>query len=328
MSNTRELMSTMGAMTTVVSSTDIYDLYTNTLSDLTKVNYVSTIRNFFGVSDLHEISIQDIQSVTPDVVNYWANKQLSEGIAKSTINRKLSAMYNFYEYLCRRNVGVMTYNPFSTSQGAIRFKNALKDYSDKRVLSTGEIREMLKSAAKDKTILGVRDLLVLQLLITTGMRRAELCGIRIGDIGVMGGKHFANILGKGNKHRMIMVADHVYELIKKYLDMRGVKMQDKDLPLIISHSSNADQTKHVDTSTIYRIVKKHAEAAGLDASTIACHNLRHTFATTAYDELGVHKDQLQTLLGHTSSSTTQRYIHTVDMLKSSPAEQLSEMYKI
>lgn len=307
---------------------NLYNMYTNTLTPLTKANYISTIKEFFGTNDLSKITIEQIQSVTPDMANVYAHQLLANGNAKSTINRKLSALANFYDFLCRIDIRVMIFNPFSPKQGCIRFKNTTKDYSDKKTLTPQEVSKMFKLAAKEGGIIGIRDLLILQLLVTTGMRRAELCSIKIGDINETGGKHVVSITGKGNKTRIIVIAEHVYELIKKYMEMRNITFQDKNLPLIISHSSNADPTKHIDTTTVYRAVKKYADKAGLDASLISPHNMRHTFATTSYAELGYSKDQLQSLLGHSSATTTQRYIKQVDMIKNSPADKLADLYKI
>lgn len=325
MMNSTELVTTSK---NELEQVELCDMYTNTLTPLTKMNYISTIKEFFGVSDLSQITIEQMQSVTPNMANIYAHKLLAEGNAKSTINRKLSALHSFYKFLCRRNVGIMGYSPFSTDEGCIRFKNATKDYSDKRVLNQDEIVKMFKSAAKEGGIIGKRDLLVLQLLATTGMRRAELCGIKLGDITTMSGKHIAQITGKGDKTRIIVIADHVYELIKEYLDTRGVSFKDKTLPLIVSHSSNADPTKHVDTTTIYRIVKKHADKAGVDADTISPHALRTTFATTAYSDLDMNLDTIQELMGHSSQSTTRRYAKAIKMLDNSPAEKLANMYNI
>lgn len=325
MINTTELITTQKGE---LQHVELCDMYTNTLTPLTKMNYISTIKEFFGVNDLYQITIEQMQLVTPNMANVYAHKLLAEGNAKSTINRKLSALHSFYKFLCRRNVGIMDYSPFSTDEGCIRFKNATKDYSDKRVLNQDEIVKMFKSAAKEGGIIGKRDLLVLQLLATTGMRRAELCGIKLGDITMMSGKHIAQITGKGDKTRIIVIADHVYELIKEYLDMRGVSLKDKALPLIVSHSSNADPTKHVDTTTIYRIVKKHADKAGVDADTISSHSFRTTFATMAYGDLGYDLDTLRELMGHSSSSTTKRYAKTVKMINHNPAEELANMYNI
>ena len=316
-----------------VAQMDTYQLYTNTLTPMTKKNYMSTIKSFFNVDSLDQITIPMLQSVTPDIANLWANKQLEEGVAKSTINNKLSGLQNFYKFLCRRNVGIMTYNPFSTEEGCIRFKNTTKNYSDKRALAPHEITRLLRSVDVENAkgadkIIAYRDLVTLQILTTAGLRRAELANVKIGDIKMNQGKHTIEILGKGNKARFMVLAPQVKHTIDAYLHLRGVSYQDKNLPLIISHSSNGDPTRHVEPITIYRIVKKYADKAGLDADTIAPHNLRHTFATTAYGDLGVNKDQLQELMGHVSSSTTSRYIHTSDMIKSSPANDLASMYEI
>ena len=320
-------------MQMTVSQMNPYTLYTNTLTPITKKNYVSTIKSFFGVTSLNQITINMLQSVTTDIANLWAHKQLDLGYAQSTINNKLSGMQNFYKFLCRRNIGVMTYNPFSPEEGCVRFKNTTKNYSDKRALAPHEITRLLRSVdvanASDKDRVRLyRDLLVLQILATAGLRRAELCGVKIGDIKKTQGQHVIEVLGKGNKRRYMVLAKPVKDTMDVYLKLRGITYQNKELPLIISHSSNADPVSHVDTTTIYRIVKKYADIAGLDAESIAPHNLRHTFATTAYSELGVDKDTLQELMGHVSSSTTQRYIHTTQMITTSPANDLASMYEI
>lgn len=324
MTTNRELIMSMQGE---VEQSNIYDLYTNTLTKLTKLNYISTIKNFFGVSDLSQITVQDIQSITPDVANVWAHRQLAEGIAKSTINRKLSALHSFYKFLCRRNVGIMSYNPFDTAEGCVRFKNATKDYSDKRVLTPEEVRRMFKLAAKEGDLIGKRDLLVLQLLATTGMRRAEVCSIKLGDIQKLSGKNIIHITGKGDRKRFVVLTEHILTIIKDYLELRGVTFADKHLPLIVSHSSNGDVTRHVDTTTIYRIVKKYASKAGIDESTISPHCFRATFATISYSDLDMSADELRELMGHSSQATTQKYIKSVKMLDNSPAERLGSMFE-
>lgn len=76
------------------------------------------------------------------------------------------------------------------------------------------------------------------------------------------------------------------------------------------------------------LLKKYADKANLDASTISPHNFRHTFATMSYADLGVNKDTLQAIMGHSSSSTTSRYIHSVEMVKNSPANALAQLCDI
>lgn len=314
-------------MNNEIANTNIYELYTNTLTSGTKLNYISTIRDFFGVKDLNEITPTMLRGVTSHTANLWASQQLEQGLAKSTINRKLSAMRSLYSFLCRRDVAIVEYNPFDKAEGSLRFKNAQRDYSDKRVLSPEEIKQMIALAKKDNSILGLRDTIIIQLLATTGMRRAELCGISLGDFQVVGDKITIRIVGKGDKRRLVVVTKGIMKLINEYVDIRGLTMKDSNEPLIASHSSNADVHAHVNTQTINRTVKKYAKAIGLDESTISCHCFRATFATLGYGELGYSADELRELMGHSSQSTTQMYIKTVRMLKNNPADELGKMFE-
>lgn len=305
---------------------NIEDLYTNTLTKETKRSYIQTIKEFFNVQELHIISIEDMQNVTPDMANEYAHKLLKKGISKATINKKLSALQNFYKFLCRRSIGIMTYNPFSTDEGCIRFKNASKDYSDKRVLSPEEVKALFDSAKSEGGIAGLRDLLILKMLATTGMRRAEICGIKIGDIKLNLGKKIIEITGKGDKTRMVVVSAEVDKLIDEYLAARGVTYKDKVLPLITTHSPRGTG-EPMTTNTVYRVVKKHADHAGIDADSISPHALRATYATTVYDELDMNVNDIRELMGHSSVSTTQRYIKSVNMIRNNPADKLDKMFK-
>lgn len=312
-----------------VSQAGVTDLYTNTLSENTKRAYMSTIKEFFGVNDLSDITVQELQEVTPEIANVWAKKQFNSGMMPSTINRKLSALQNFYKFLCRRNVGVVAYNPFDTNEGCVRFKNAQKDYTEKRALTPQEIHKLLSSInvnkAKNKTI-ALRDLIILQILCTAGLRRAELCDIKIGDIKYNQGEYVIEVLGKGGKKRFMVIAPQIKENIDEYIKLRGLTYSDAQMPLIVSHSTNADPTQHVNTITVYRVVKKYADKAGINADDIAPHNLRHSFATIAYNELDMKPEEIQKLMGHSSASTTKIYLHTADMIKNSPSSKLAAMF--
>lgn len=309
-----------------IAPVNIEDLYTNTLTAETKRSYMQTIKEFFEVNELSQISIEDMQKVTPDMANEYAHRLLDKGIHKATINKKLSALQNFYKFLCRRNIGICSYNPFSTDEGAIRFKNASKDYSDKRVLSAEEVKALFESARNTEGIKGVRDLLILELLATTGMRRAELCGIKIGDIKLNLGKKVIEITGKGDKTRMIVVSGNVDKLIDQYLTARGVTYQDKDLPLLTTHSPRSTG-KPMTANTVYRAVKEHADNAGIDADSISPHALRATYATTVYDNLDMDVNTIRQLMGHSSQNTTIRYIKSVNMIRNNPADKLDNMFK-
>ncbi len=308
--------------------------YTNTLTDKTKNSYVGTIKEFFCVEELNEISMMQIKNVTPDIANAWATNLVESGKCKPvTVNRKLSALQNFYSYLCRHTVNICEYNPFSTNEGCIRFKNATKNYSDKRALSPQEVKDIFNTIILppnkhcEKWLLGQRDLIILQLLATTGMRRGEIVKIKLGDIMKINEQHVCEITGKGNKKRLVVIAEPIYNNILEYIKVRGLSLTDKEKPLITNHSSNAEPDSFLNEVTIYRVVKKYADKAGIDVSEIAPHNFRHTFCTQSI-EMGADLNTVSDLMGHTSVNTTKRYEHTLRAIKDSTSNTLSKLYEL
>lgn len=309
---------------TQLETVNIEEMFTNTLGKETKRAYVQAIKEFFG-KDLCNITIEDMQAVTPEMANKYAMNLLNNGLKRTSINRKLSALHSFYKFLCRRSVGIMTYNPFDSDEGCIRFKNAQKNYIAKRALVTDEVKTMFDLAKMDNSIIGVRDLLVLELLATTGMRRAEVCEIKIGDIQLTQGVYAINIVGKGNKERIIVASNEVMGIINKYINMRGITMKDKDEYLLVSHANRKSGSGKVSTNMIYRIVKHYAELADIDPDTISPHTLRHTFATQCIG-MGTPIQDVQQLMGHASINTTELYNHSFNIINNNPAEKLTSMY--
>lgn len=309
---------------TQLETVNVEEMFTNTLGKETKRAYVQAIKEFFG-KDLCNITIEDMQAVTPEIANKYAMNLLNNGLKRTSINRKLSALHSFYKFLCRRSVGIMTYNPFDSDEGCIRFKNAQKNYIAKRALVTDEVKTMFDLAKMDNSIIGVRDLLVLELLATTGMRRAEICEIKIGDIQFTQGVYAINIVGKGNKERIIVASNEVMGIINKYMNMRGITMKDKDKYLLVSHANRKSGSGKVSTNMIYRIVKHYAELADIDPDTISPHTLRHTFATQCIG-MGTPIQDVQQLMGHASINTTELYNHSFNIINNNPAEKLTSMY--
>ena len=309
---------------TQLETVNVEEMFTNTLGKETKRAYVQAIKEFFG-KDLCNITIEDMQAVTPEMANKYAMNLLNNGLKRTSINRKLSALHSFYKFLCRRSVGIMTYNPFDSDEGCIRFKNAQKNYIAKRALVADEVKTMFDLAKMDESIIGVRDLLVLELLATTGMRRAEICEIKIGDIQLTQGVYAINIVGKGNKERIIVASNEVMGIINKYMNMRGITMKDKDEYLLVSHANRKSGSGKVSTNMIYRIVKHYAELADIDPDTISPHTLRHTFATQCIG-MGTPIQDVQQLMGHASINTTELYNHSFNIINNNPAEKLTSMY--
>lgn len=308
--------------------------YSRTLTKETRRTYISAIKDFFNVDDLNEITVEMMRSVDPFKANDWAETLILKGNSKATVNKKLGAMHNFYEFLCRRAVGIMTYNPFSPKEGCVRFKNATKPYSEKRALTASEISRIMSAVEEPADKKGndyltyMRDLLVLQLLVTTGMRREELADAKVGDIFTNSGKRVLRIVGKGDKLRFTVIPEPVAKNIEKYMELRGISYKNEDQPIITSHSRRVPTGTFVDTNTIYRVVKKYASLSGVSVDgDIAPHNMRHTFATTSLD-MGADIADVQDMMGHSSINTTRRYDHVNRVIKHSTCEMLSKAYGI
>lgn len=307
--------------------------YTNTLTDETKRTYLSTILEFFNVSDLNDISVANIRSITPEIATTWAHQLIKNGLAIATVNKKLSSLQSFYKFLCRRNIGIMSYNPFSTDEGCIRFKGTAKNYSPRTSLTQEQTERIVSVIPQDgfksfqDEIVAKRDYLVMAILITAGLRRSELCSIKVGDIREIQGQHIVEVLGKGNKMRMMVLAGSIKGRVDEYLEMRGLDYDDVDAALITGHSSNSREDAHVSDKTIERIVKKYAIMADIDPALVSPHVLRHTFCTELL-RMGHNIVDVSDLMGHTNIATTRRYDHINRTLESAGSNQLAERFSI
>ena len=168
-------------------------------------------------------------------------------------------------------------------------------------LHAKEITSLLDSI--DPAIpLGRRDLAILELFYSSGLRLAELCGLRLETIDFEEG--FLRITGKGNKTRVVRMGTKAREAITAYLDNERPSLVRKrtSTHLFLSVRGGA-----LSPDRVRQIVKERAKSAGIDQNVYP-HLLRHSFATHLL-EGGADLRVIQELLGHADISTTQIYTH-------------------
>ena len=241
------------------------------------------------------------------------------GLAPATASRKMSSLRTFFRFLVRE--GSVKDNPFSGLQQPKprrRLPNVLSQAEVVRLLEAPAIvrareRAMPGSKAHEwfADYAAVRDAAILELLYSTGMRIAELCGLTEARVDMLSGT--ALVRGKGKKERLCPIGRPAAHALQTALNARDGLLAGLGLArataLFVNNSGGALTPRSVERS-----LKKYLSEAKLDLA-ITPHVMRHSFATHMLDA-GADLRSVQELLGHASLSTTQIYTHvSVERLK-------------
>ncbi len=257
-------------------------------------------------SRLDDIPIKDVDlaflgSVTTsdvyDFLSYLANDRTEDpddpsaeyGIAPAARARKLSALKSFYKYLTVRTK-LLQENPVADLEYP-KLRKSLPKY-----LTFDQSAALLRAVDGPNA---KRDYAILMLFLNCGIRRAELVGLNLSDVY----EDRIRVVGKGNKERIVYFGTACRKAIDEYLDERNKKILSDNRALFGSRDSN-----RISVTAVHRLVKKHLLAAGLDASQLSAHKLRHTAATMMLSG-GVDVKTVQEVLGHENLNTTQIYTH-------------------
>jgi integrase/recombinase XerC len=229
------------------------------------------------------------------------------GLGTRSIARMLSAIRSFYKYLA--NIDEVEINP-GKMVGTPKAVRYLPSYLDRAQIEL--LFQMAEARAMEGEFADVRNLAILELFYSTGMRLSELQGINKVDIDLVSQQ--VKVRGKGRKERIIPVGDHATIALRNYEAKREALVR----PLAATADRNAvflSRTgKRINIRSVQRVVTKFLREID-EESRLSVHSLRHTFATHLLDA-GADLRAVQELLGHASVSTTQIYTHTsVERLK-------------
>ena len=221
-----------------------------------------------------------------------------EALSAASINRTLASVRTFYRWLHRE--GIVKSNPFigiAKLTTPKRLPTVIPTQRMKRIATDSE--ERCDSDDFDQR----RNSLIVLMFYTMGLRAAELIGI---DRDHFSGDYTSlRVRGKGDKDRVVPIIEIVREKILDYLDAisrQNICISDEKALFL------TQKGKRISYSTLYRVIHNELEAYGVRGRK-SPHVLRHTFATHLLDG-GADIREIQSLLGHSSLSTTQRYTHT------------------
>lgn len=256
---------------------------------------------------------QPVQVTTPTDISHhdirnWMVQLMDNKLLARSVNRKIATLRKYFKFLLQE--GVITANPTSRITAPKVPKN-LPTVVDSDKL-TGMLDGKMDSAG-DKIFAddfaGLRDKLVMEMLFGTGMRLAEIIGIKETDINLYEGT--IKVLGKRNKQRIIPLNHELVLLLKRYTEAKkSENFNNNSLTLLVTNKGASAYPK-----LIYLIVQKYLSYISTQDKK-SPHVLRHTFATSLLNK-GADLNAIKELLGHANLSATQIYTHnSVERLKS------------
>ena len=239
-----------------------------------------------------QYEISDLKAAHYTQIRRWITLLVDGGLSNRSINRKISTLNSFYKFLVK--TGTLKTSPLAKHKALKVQKKIHIPFSEKELTAVLSIK-------RDDSFEAIRNLLILELLYSTGMRRAELINLKISDVDFH--QQQLKVLGKRNKERFIPLLNTVRESLKAYINLRNqlVNIQDSDILFLTKKGAKMYGT------LVYRIVKNYFETISTKVKK-SPHILRHSFATHLLNN-GADLNAVKELLGHSSLAATQAYTH-------------------
>lgn len=236
-------------------------------------------------------------------------KLKEEGLSKSSIMRKVSALRSFYRFMIRE--GVLKVNPFiglTTPRREQRLPKYMSIAEVDRLLSAPPIywhEAAVKGTAWDETsakFASARDSAILEVIYSGGLRVSEAIGLDLRDIDLL--SDVMTVKGKGKKERLCMLGGPAVKALQRYLKLRSCRTENErpQAPLFVNRHGT-----RLTARSFQRNLKFYLAEAQLPHD-MTPHKLRHSFATHLLDA-GADLRSVQEMLGHANLSTTQIYTH-------------------
>ena len=258
------------------------------LSAHTDASYRGDLQRFVAYCDRNHV--HDWRSLDSQHLRMFAAAEFRQGSAPRTIQRRLSALRSFFNFMLRERA--LDANPAVGVQ-APKARKRLPETIDVDLMT-----RLLEFRAD--TELSVRDKAIMELFYSSGLRLAELVGLNLGDVDR--GDRTVRVLGKGSKTRVVPVGKHALDAIARWLKERPAMAANGELALFVSARGD-----RLGARAIQKRIAGWARRQGLGRH-VHPHLFRHSFAThlleSSQDLRGV-----QELLGHANISTTQVYTH-------------------
>ncbi len=262
--------------------------YERRLSPLTAKNYHRDVEALYTFLCNAEVPAWD--AVDPGHLRSFAARLHRRGLAPRSIQRRLAAVRNLFNFLIRE--GVMTSNP-GVDIAAPKAPKRLPE-----TLDADQVGRLLDIRLDHP--LATRDRAIMELLYSSGLRLAELVGLAVTDVDLAEGT--VRVEGKGAKTRVVPVGGKARDAVRDWLRVRPQFLKNDEPALFISRNGYRLSARNVQAR-----VQRWARVLGLSRD-VSPHTFRHSMATHVLESSGDLR-AVQELLGHADISTTQIYTH-------------------
>ena len=237
-----------------------------------------------------------VASAKLDELERYVAELRGQGLATSTIARRVAAIRSFYRH--QTLLGRLQENPAAALELPRRRRKL------PRTLSPGEAERLLEAAA-GTTPRALRDRALAELLYGAGLRVSEAVGLD--RTGVDLERRLVRAIGKGNRERVVPIGREAVDALRRYLARGRPHLDRRHRPEVFLNAQGGPLTR----AGAFLILRRLAEKAGLEPGRVHPHLLRHSFATHLL-EGGADLRSVQEMLGHADLSTTELYTHVSD----------------
>ncbi len=266
--------------------------YEKNVSPKTYENYTLRLGRF--LQHTGDVNVKEITSL--DVLDF--RQQLTKRkLSKKTINYHIVAIRAFLKFCLKHDIDVISPDKLELGKTPPRVVSFLDESEVELILSMPAQWETKNDLKR------LRDEAILLVLYGTGLRVSELISLQRSDIKFNSNQF--RVVGKGQKMRSVFFTKRAREKLEEYLGARS-----DESPHLFINLSNYKWGKWLTRNAVEDIVREYARKAGIDKK-VTPHTLRHTFATSLLKK-GADIRSVQTLLGHSSITTTQIYTHVDD----------------
>jgi len=261
-------------------------------SNNTTAAYRNDLTQFMHFIQNGQYDVQKWDDVSADIINNYVGYMKEQAYASSSVARKVAAVKSFFNFLQQSDI--ISGNP-TTNIESPKVKKRLP-----KTLSSADVEKLLAAPTKKRSPKNLRDMALLNILYSTGMRVTEVVSLQLDDVDL--DKEVLYCATKDDQKRELPFDDVTRQILATYLEEgRPYLVKDKEETALFLNHRGQQLTRQ----GLWLIIKAYAKEVNL-STDVTPHTLRHSFAAHKLDS-GSNLQEVQRLLGHANISTTQIY---------------------